>query len=351
MGELRPIPPVSAFGEHERSAFTVGGDHGGLELELTEIDTSTDTVDGWERFSLVFEGPADERLAQGFYRFDHPELGAFDATLVPVWTGETDSDRAQYQVVVDREAPDREAGLSALGTSSRRGLLGRAALVLAGGGILGSLFASEPVAAGGGGAEPFLGSISMVGFNFAPRGCALCDGQILPIAQNSALFSLLGTTYGGDGRTTFALPDLRGRVPMHPGSGPGLTSRQLGERGGVETVALTESQMPAHSHTASTDVDVSGDFELPVTTEVADTTDPDGNVLAVPGSFRGSAPASPIYSTTETPDGAMAIAGSTAGSGDVIVESTGGSMPHTNVQPYLGVNYIIALQGIFPSRN
>jgi microcystin-dependent protein len=99
------------------------------------------------------------------------------------------------------------------------------------------------------GAEPFIGEIMIFGGNFAPRGWAFCDGQLLPVSQNTALFSLLGTTYGGDGRTTFALPDLRGRVPLHPGTGPGLSSRQLGEKGGTETNVLTIGQMPAHNHT------------------------------------------------------------------------------------------------------
>lgn len=345
MGELRPVPSVSAFNDHERSVFTVERDGEELELDLVEIDTSTDTVDGWEQFSLVFGGPADQRLEQGFYRLDHPELGSFDATLVPVWTAEPDSEQAQYQVVVDRRVPDREAGLTALGTSSRRGLLGRAALVVAGGSILGSLFASEPAAAAS--PDPLLGSISMFGGNFAPRGWAFCDGQLLPISSNSALFSILGTTYGGDGRTTFALPDLRGRVPIHPGTGPGLSNRRLGERGGVESVTLSEAQLPAHSHTASADVD--GSFSLPVSSDPGDATTPDGNVLAAQESVRGNVPIPPIYSTTATPDGSMAITGSPTGA--VTVDDTGGSGAHTNVQPYLGVNYIIALQGLFPSRS
>lgn len=343
MGELRPIPSVSVFGDYEGSAFTVEGDHGVFELDLVEIDTSADTVDGWERFSLVFEGSVDERLTQGFYRLEHPEFGAFDATLVPVWTRDPDPERAHYQMVVDRTAPEREAAPSALGTSTRRGLLGRAALVVVGGTVLGSLFASEPAAASG--TDPGIGSIGMFAGNFAPRNYAFCDGQLLPIAQNQALFSILGTTYGGDGRTTFALPDLRGRVPIHAGAGPGLSTYRLGQKGGVETVALTGAQMPAHNHTAS--LTGGGGLSLPVSSAAADATTPDGNVLAVPSSSRGNAPAPSIYSTGDD-DGSMAIEGAPGG---VTVDSNGGGQAHTNVQPYLAINYIIALQGVFPSRS
>jgi len=175
--------------------------------------------------------------------------------------------------------------------------------------------------------EPFIGEISMFAGNFAPRGWALCDGQLLSISQNTALFSILGTTYGGDGRTTFGLPDLRGRVPMHPGNGPGLTPRSLGEKGGVEEVNLTINQMPSHSHHASGTVRAyNGD---------PDSESPDETVLAN-GQFYSS----------QSPDTNMH-----ADSVQMTVDNSGGSQPHTNIQPYQCINYIIALEGIFPSRN
>ena len=175
--------------------------------------------------------------------------------------------------------------------------------------------------------EPFIGEISIFAGNFAPRGWALCDGQLLSISQNSALFSLLGTTYGGDGRTTFGLPDLRGRVPMHPGNGPGLTPRSLGEKGGVEDVNLTINQMPSHSHHASGIVRAyNGD---------PDSESPDETVLAN-GQFYSS----------QSPDANMH-----ADSVQMTVDNSGGSQPHTNIQPYQCVNYIIALEGIYPSRS
>jgi len=169
--------------------------------------------------------------------------------------------------------------------------------------------------------EPFLGEIRFVAFNFAPKGWALCNGQVLPINQNQALFSLLGTTFGGDGITTFALPDMRGRVPLATGQGTGLTNRNLGERGGQEAVALTVAQMPKHRHS------------LRASSGVGDTKAPEGTVLANSGKAT-------VYST-QTPDVAL-----NSGS----VSSTGGGQPHENMQPFLGMTCIIALQGIYPAQ-
>jgi len=171
--------------------------------------------------------------------------------------------------------------------------------------------------------EPFIGQIMMFGGNFAPRGWALCDGQLLAIAQNSALFSILGTTYGGDGRSTFALPNLQSRVPMHPGRGPGLTQRNLGQTGGTETNTLNITQIPPHNHTAS----------LPAKEE-ANTEIPNGHVIAGAG-FDG-------FGTAADTDINMA---------QFTTNSTGGGQSINNVQPFQCVNFIIALQGIFPSRS
>ena len=172
------------------------------------------------------------------------------------------------------------------------------------------------------GQDPFVGEIGLVAFDFAPRGWALCNGQLLPISQNTALFSLLGTTYGGNGISTFALPDLRGRVPIHFGQGPGLTDRLLGEIGGQESVSLAVTEMPSHSHVARADGG----------TAVSDM--PNGRYLA-------RNPASiPAFGT-----------GTAAALGAAAIDNTGGGQPHANVQPYLTLNFIIALQGVFPSRS
>ena len=175
--------------------------------------------------------------------------------------------------------------------------------------------------------EPFIAEIRIFAGNFAPRGWAFCDGQLLPISQNTALFSLIGTTYGGDGRTTTALPNLQGRAPMHPGRGPGLTSRRLGERGGVETVTVSEAQMPNHNHTVPA---FSSGFGSPIT-------DPSDAYLSQLTS-NGN-----VYNPT--------ISGSVVDMSDNALQNSGGSQAHNNMQPYLAINFIIALVGLYPSRS
>jgi microcystin-dependent protein len=170
--------------------------------------------------------------------------------------------------------------------------------------------------------NPFLGEIRIFGGNFAPRGWAFCNGQLLPISQNTALFSLLGTTYGGDGRTTFALPDLQGRFPMHPGQGAGLSVHVLGEPGGESTVTLGEAEVPPHNHAMF---------------------------------------ATDSYATTDTPSPSVGLAQTAgapiyAGAGDLVpladaVVAEGGDQAHANRPPYLALSFIIAMQGIFPARN
>ena len=170
--------------------------------------------------------------------------------------------------------------------------------------------------------DPFVGEIRMFAGNFAPRSWAFCDGQLLAVGSNDALFSLLGTMYGGDGRTTFGLPDLRGRVPLHAGSGPGLTPRTQGAKSGAEKITLTTNQLASHQHT------------LRGSDAAATSTNPGGNYLARPDKS--------MYRMTGTPG--PELDPSTIG-------ATGGSASHANIQPFLCVHFIIALVGIFPSRN
>jgi len=169
-------------------------------------------------------------------------------------------------------------------------------------------------------ADPFVAEIRIFPFNFAPRGWAWCDGQLLPLSQNTALFSLLGTTYGGNGSSNFALPDLQGRAPMHPGQGPGLSLHDLGETGGSETVTLLESEIPSHSHTAraSTDDD--------------DSTNPVGNSYGQ---------LSVVFAPPASPLASMSLQALAPGGGD---------SPHNNLMPYLTFYFCIALQGVFPPR-
>jgi microcystin-dependent protein len=171
--------------------------------------------------------------------------------------------------------------------------------------------------------EPFLGEIDLVAFNFSPKGWAACNGQLLPINQNQALFALLGTTYGGNGQTTFALPDLRGRHAIGFGQGSGLASYSQGQVGGEESVTLTVGQLPAHTHTAQAS-------SAPGTSP-----GPGGNYWASQNQ---------VFLYSNAPSGTTAMAASAIG-------ATGGGQPHDNMPPYLVLNYIIALQGIFPSRN
>lgn len=173
---------------------------------------------------------------------------------------------------------------------------------------------------------PFIAEIRMFAGNFAPRNYAFCSGQILPISQNTALFSLLGTTYGGNGTTNFALPDLRGRAPMHPGNGPGLTPRVLGEVGGENSVTLLSTEMPLHTHSIS------------------------GAVIA--NSSPTGTPASNTLFTNASPNQLYgAVLGTPVNLAPQSITLTGGSLPHNNTQPYLAITFIIALQGIFPARN
>jgi microcystin-dependent protein len=174
--------------------------------------------------------------------------------------------------------------------------------------------------------EGTIGEIRMFGGNFAPRTWALCEGQLLAINSNQALFSILGTTYGGDGRTTFALPDLRGRVAIQQGTGPGMPSYRLGQKGGEAEHILTQQEMPNHTHQA----------KINISEEDGNTNEANGAILSNSDSV--------MYNNAQAPDGSLNPSAITIG-------SIGGSQAHNNMQPFLAVNFIICLQGIFPSRS
>jgi microcystin-dependent protein len=173
--------------------------------------------------------------------------------------------------------------------------------------------------------DPFVAEIRIFAGNFAPTGWAFCDGQLLPISQNTALFSLLGTFYGGDGKSNFALPNLQGSAPIHQGQGAGLTDRFIGESGGEQFVTLIDSEMPAHSHQAQ--ANASGNKN----------TSPVGNVWSTLGSTRTPPP---LYSSAQNTQ-----------MSPLALSVSGGSLPHNNMPPYLCLTFIIALQGVFPARN
>ncbi len=173
--------------------------------------------------------------------------------------------------------------------------------------------------------DPFVAEIRIFPFNFAPKGWAFCDGQILPLSQNTALFSLLGTTYGGDGKSNFALPNVQGRATMHPGQGPGLSLHDLGETGGSETVTLLESEIPAHSHPLGVHNQDPAALNAPA---------PNRSLARSSGGFAY------ITNTNASPSQFA----------DQTVAPAGGDQPHNNMQPYLTLNFCIALQGVYPPR-
>ena len=175
-------------------------------------------------------------------------------------------------------------------------------------------------------ADPFVAEIRIFPFQFAPKGWAFCDGQILPISQNTALFSLLGTTYGGDGKSTFALPNMQGNAPMHPGQGPGLSLHDLGEVGGSDTVTLLESEIPVHNHLINTHNLDAGGLQNPAPT------------VMLAKSSQGNA-----YQTT--------VNANIVQMAPQALSPAGGSLPHNNMQPYLTLSFCIALQGVFPPRS
>jgi microcystin-dependent protein len=179
--------------------------------------------------------------------------------------------------------------------------------------------------------SPFVAEIRMFAFNFAPVGWATCNGQILPISQNTALFSLIGTFYGGNGTSNFALPNLQGTVPIHAGQGSGLTQRSIGEQGGSTIITLLQGEMPAHSHFLNAD------------TSDGTTSSPSANVIANGNWNDGTGNTGGLQTYTTTAQNVLTLFGD--------LTPVGGSQPHSNVQPYLTVNFCIALQGIFPPRS
>lgn len=308
MDELIDAPSVETFGNHEGDSFSV--EDADADLELATVEAAGTDADGFERFTLVFRGEAG--LDPGIHRLSADGLDAFDVGLSPTLRLEPgtadgpDSAPVEYEAVFARHDPDASAGASADGDDDT----GTGAVGLS--------------------VNPLMGGVDLFAGTFAPQGFMRCNGQLLPVNQQSALFSLLGTKYGGDGQQSFALPDLRGRAPVGTGTGQGLSAKRLGERGGRETVALRSDQLAPHRHGTA--------LELPVTSRTGDATSPDGNALAALP--RGAE--QPIYTTGST-DGSMTVGGE--------IEPTGDGQPHDNRSPYLALTYVICVAGAYPSRN
>lgn len=311
MAELIDAPPVGTFEQREGDSFSVESDEAD-DLELASVETAHAGPRGFERFALVFRGDGD--LESGTYRLSADGLDPFDVGLSP--TPRLDPRRAEdsgsppveYEAAFTRHDPDVAERLSAdSGDGEATG-------------------AATPQFS----TDTYLGAVSTFAGNFAPSGYMVCSGQELPVNQYNALYSLLGTKYGGDGRTTFELPDLRGRVPVGAGNAPGLSRRELGQQGGRESVALTADQLAPHTHDS--------DVDVPVSNQTGDATSPDGNALAAQP--RGAD--TPIY-TSEDGDGSMPAEGR--------IERTGGGKAHDNMSPFLALTYVVSVSGPYPSRN
>lgn len=338
MRDLIDAPRLNAFADNEGSTFTVRSADD-VELVLNEVDTRFNIREDWERFTLLFRGPAEEQFEGGIHRINHARFDAFDMDLRPVQTMDPDPDTMHYQATFNRHVPDRDPSRPFAGPgdekTSRRGFFGKLAAAAGGAGLLGALFGSKSAKADTRSRTAglptsdsvYIGEIMATGFDYAPQQYAVCRGQLINIAQNNALFALLGTRYGGDGQTTFGLPDLQGRVPVGWGNGSGRIARAMGDSGGTEQVTLSTGQIPSHDHSP----------ELPVSTAEGDATTPDGNTLGAQPSARGTVP---VYDSS----------GGTGGSMAVNSDAKGGNGPHDNMPPFQVVNYCIALQGIFPAR-
>ncbi len=332
MPELESPPPLRAFLPHEDEQFTVLREDGSeVALRLEEVDTSRNDREDWEQFTLRFDTVGEDHLQQDTYRLTHPNMDPFDVSITPTRTSDPDPTDCIYEAVFTRHVPDREERDSLVDGSShsRRSSLGKVTGLVAGGGVLGGLMTSGD--SGGrvraGGSDRYVGQIMLFAGTYTVDGFAQCNGQTLQINQYQALFSLVGTKYGGDGQTTFRLPDLRGRVPIHYGNG-----KALGETGGAESVQLSTDQLPAHGHGR-------GEVHVPVSSQEGTVTDPDGNAPAAQPDARGT---DPVYTDGAT-DGKLPAAGSVA--------ETGGGNAHDNLPPYQVVSYQIALTGTYPSRS
>jgi microcystin-dependent protein len=259
----------------------------------------------YEQFSLIFRGAVAEPLEQRIFKFEHADLGRFELFIVPVVS--RDLGHAYYEAVFNRPKPSPTSWIRAAYAPCNLPATATP-----------NPTTNETMS------TPFIGEIVMFAGNFAPRGWAFCNGQLLAISQNTALFSILGTTYGGNGQTNFALPNLQSRVPIHPGQGPGLSPYVLGQTGGVETVTLLSNNLPAHNHLV--------------------------NCAGSGGTQTGPAGGVPAVESTGT-SANFAAAGDGSTMNSAMIGIAGGNQPFAIVQPYQCVNFIIALQGIFPSRN
>ncbi|MEY7850464.1 phage tail protein [Natrarchaeobius sp. A-rgal3] len=303
MEELRPAPSLQTLDDLVETTFTVDGNDD-VEVRLRELETSRDVVDDWEQFTLVFDCLGGTTLDGKMYRLVDKDGEWFDLTLSPTPNGSSDPDDVHYEAPLSREVPGRVAsGGSGDAPKAENADVGAPQLSV----------------------EQIVGGIEMFAGTFAPKGFMMCDGRQLLLQNYNALYSLLGTTYGGDGQRVFRVPDLTGRTAIGAGQGTGRTPRDLGETGGEEAVGLTTNELPTHTHRAQS--------TLPVSRSQGNSGTPGGHHLARSEDVE-------IYADSSGAD--MSV--------ETTIRDTGEGMPHGNMPPYLAINYVIAVQGYYPQQ-
>ena len=319
MTEILDAPSFSRLDAYEGATFTVdqedsSADHeddSPVDLRLDEVETR-EINDDWERFSLWFQSTGS-LLSQGCYRLSDPQGEAFDVAISPTMTTAPDGETHSYQAMFSRQPPDKDTDpMDAIAEGDH-------------------LPAETPVGSTNGtGGAFYLGQMLLFGGTFTIRDFHQCDGTLMPITQHNALYSLLGTTYGGNGQNSFRLPNLGGRVPLHRNG-----STPVGAMGGRERIVLATNQLPEHSHTAK-------HLDVPVSDKEGTQSTPDGNILGKDPHGGGGRGQNKIYTTEADHNGSMTVSGATG--------LVGANDSHSNMQPYLSMSYQICVNGLYPSR-
>ncbi|WP_396613610.1 phage tail protein (plasmid) [Haloferax sp. S1W] len=316
MSEIIDAPSLSKLADFEGATFTARHDEGGpVDLLLSEVETKAVT-DDWERFSLWFESTGESPLPQACYRLSHSQTDGFDATIAPTMTSATEAETHTYQAVFSRPAPDGETPDLQEALSEGKHLRQNA----------------TERASSSGWQPYFVGQVILFSGKFTIEDFYQCTGARMPVNQQATLYAILGTAYGGDGGTYFQLPNLGGhRVPLHHSS-----DRPLGTMGGTESVELSENQLPPHNHAAE-------HLKVPVSDADGSGTTPEDNILTKDPHGEGGRGQETIYTSESNRNGSMTVSGFTGNSGR--------GERHTNMPPYLSMNYQLCANGTWPPRS